>query len=411
MNRTNIESPPLVEKPGSWMRGSSQTSGGSASSGRGPISSDSAASGLAEDRKEEGCFGAAFWSLSSHALLHGVAGALASLLSMFLLYPFDQIRVLLQGQSDLAAGPVGSTSLYSRLLGQTIAASQEVLHTQGIAGFYRGVWATLQTIGISYFIYFFLYNGLKAKIGQMRGTAPQGQQKGRLVDCLSGVVGDMFASCLSGVLNVLLTSPLWVAVMRLRFSKDSGPPRNVWEEMFNIAATEGVQALWSGTWVSLVLVANPIVQFVAYDAFKKAQLRRKAARLYEKDEEAEQVLPPASAATLSAREAFFIGASSKGVSTFLTYPLQMAQTMQRVTAEPGAGGGGGGAGMISLLVSVVRTRGLLALYAGLEAKIWQTVLNGALMFMFYERIVAVVVQFTAIAAPFQPPGSRTAKTL
>lgn len=405
MNRTNIESP--LEKPCPWMRGSSQgSSGGSASSGRGPISSDSAASGLAEDRKEEGCFGAAFWSLSSHALLHGVAGALASLLSMFLLYPFDQIRVLLQGQSDVAAGPVGSASLHSRLLGQTIAAAQEVLQKQGIAGFYRGVWATLQTIGISYFIYFFLYNGLKAKM--QRGTAPQAQQKGRLVDCLSGVVGDMFASCLSGVLNVLITSPLWVAVMRLRFSKDSGPPRNVWEEMFNIAATEGVQALWSGTWVSLVLVANPIVQFVAYDAFKKAQLRRKAARLYEKDEEAEQVLPPASAATLSAREAFVIGASSKGVSTFLTYPLQMAQTMQRVTAEPGAGGG---AGLLSLLISVVRTRGLLALYAGLEAKIWQTVLNGALMFMFYERIVAVVVQCTAIAAPFQPPGSRTAKTL
>merc|ERR1712232_917170 len=97
---------------------------------------------------------------------------MGSLLSMFLLYPFDQIRVLLQGQSDVAAGPMGSASLHSWLLGQTIAAAQEVLQKQGIAGFYRGVWATLQTIGISYFIYFFLYNGLKAKLQREREALP-----------------------------------------------------------------------------------------------------------------------------------------------------------------------------------------------------------------------------------------------
>eukprot|EP00929_Paragymnodinium_shiwhaense_P017117 TRINITY_DN126071_c0_g1_i1.p1 TRINITY_DN126071_c0_g1~~TRINITY_DN126071_c0_g1_i1.p1 ORF type:complete len:370 (-),score=72.07 TRINITY_DN126071_c0_g1_i1:286-1395(-) len=328
-------------------------------------------------------FSATFWALSNNALLHGLAGAVASLVSMFLLYPFDQIRVMLQVQAD-PKGPVGAATMHSWLVGQTLAAAAEILQRQGLAGFYRGVFATLQTIGISYFIYFFLYNALKAYLHR---DSVHGHHRPKFFDGLPNAVIDMLASSLSGVMNVLITSPLWVAVMRLRFAQDGLPPRGVWEEMWHIWSTEGLQALWNGTWCSLILVTNPILNFVAYDVLKRMLLRRRVSKSVDQDLEAE--LQFDANATLTAKEAFLVGAGSKAVSTLLTYPLQMAQTLQRAGGPQGLSGE---VGLFPLLFNVVRSRGFVALFAGLEAKIWQTVLNAALMFMFYERIVAVVAQ-------------------
>ena len=67
--------------------------------------------------------------------------------------------------------------------------------------------------------------------------------------------------------------------------------------------TEGLSALWSSTLPSLILVSNPSIQYMVYEA-----LKRRCAYL---------------GVPLSSGTVFTIGAVSKCVATVLTYPIQV----------------------------------------------------------------------------------------
>ena len=79
-----------------------------------------------------------------------------------------------------------------------------------------------------------------------------------------------------------------------------------------IAQQEGVTSLWNGTIPSLILVSNPAVQFMMYEAIK-----RRLHALCDKQH-------------LSGLVYFFVGAGAKAVATVLTYPLQLVQAKLRV---------------------------------------------------------------------------------
>lgn len=79
-----------------------------------------------------------------------------------------------------------------------------------------------------------------------------------------------------------------------------------------MAQQEGVTSLWNGTIPSLILVSNPAIQFMTYEAIK-----RRLHALCDKQH-------------LSGLVYFFVGAVAKAVATVLTYPLQLVQTKLRV---------------------------------------------------------------------------------
>ncbi|XP_016124985.1 peroxisomal membrane protein PMP34-like [Sinocyclocheilus grahami] len=134
---------------------------------------------------------------------------------------------------------------------------------------------------------------------------------------------------------------------------------------------EGVGALWNGTFPSLLLVLNPAVQFMIYEGLKR-QLMRGVHR------------------ELSSVEVFLIGAIAKAVASTITYPLQTVQSVLRF------GQHGQPAdqskllnslrAVMYLLINRVGKWGVLGLFKGLEAKLLQTVLTAALMFLLYEKI-------------------------
>uniref|UniRef100_A0A1A8HH46 Solute carrier family 25 (Mitochondrial carrier, peroxisomal membrane protein), member 17 n=1 Tax=Nothobranchius korthausae TaxID=1143690 RepID=A0A1A8HH46_9TELE len=95
---------------------------------------------------------------------------------------------------------------------------------------------------------------------------------------------------------------------------------------------------------------------------------------------------------LSSLEVFVIGAIAKAVATAVTYPLQTIQSILRFgqfnkPAEKSKLASSLWA-VKSLLVNRVRRYGMLGLFKGLEAKLLQTVLTAALMFVVYEKITA-----------------------
>ncbi|KAF3846681.1 hypothetical protein F7725_003759 [Dissostichus mawsoni] len=108
-----------------------------------------------------------------------------------------------------------------------------------------------------------------------------------------------------------------------------------------IIRDEGGGALWNGTFPSLLLVMNPAIQFMIYEGLKR-QLRRGVPREFGQFNE------------------------STGESKLLS-------SLRTIKC---------------LLINRVRKFGMLGLFKGLEAKLLQTVLTAALMFLLYEKIAS-----------------------
>lgn len=74
-------------------------------------------------------------------------------------------------------------------------------------------------------------------------------------------------------------------------------------------------ALWNGTGPSLLLVCNPTIQFVVYEALKRKFIQMLKTR------------------DLGTGTLFLIGAMAKAVATLVTYPVQVIQSRMRVRTK------------------------------------------------------------------------------
>ncbi|WAQ96339.1 PM34-like protein [Mya arenaria] len=135
-----------------------------------------------------------------------------------------------------------------------------------------------------------------------------------------------------GVVNVLVTTPLWVVNTRLKLQgahmeteemhENTGSRyKGILDCLIKIVREEGLSALWNGTKPSLVLATNPAIHFMVYEAAS-----------YKKEKKSHSI--------------------------------------------------------IGALSDIMRVSGLTGLYKGMEAKLLQTVLTAALMFMVYEKLAS-----------------------
>ncbi|XP_064866080.1 peroxisomal membrane protein PMP34-like isoform X3 [Oncorhynchus nerka] len=194
----------------------------------------------------------------------------------------------------------------------------------------------------------------------------------------------------AGVVNVLMTTPLWVVNTRLKlqgakFRNADLRPTNysgIMDALVQIIEEEGVGALWNGTFPSLLLVLNPAVQFMIYEGLKR-QMRSLVHR------------------ELLSLEVFLIGA--KAVATTVTYPLQTVQSILRFGQHTQHTGGSplvnSLRSVMHLLINRVRKYDMLGLFKGLEAKLLQTVLTAALMFLLYEKIASSTFRVMGVKRP------------
>ncbi|XP_003738714.1 peroxisomal membrane protein PMP34 [Galendromus occidentalis] len=273
------------------------------------------------------------------SLVHAVSGAVGASVAMSVLYPLDTIRSRLQ----IEEGDVSKS---------TADMFQQIMDEEGVQGLYRGLTPVLQSLICSNFVYFYSFHGLRA-VFNMNNSA------GR----------DLALAAVAGTINVLATTPMWVVNTRMKVNGARHGPRNlrcdyrsIWEGLVDIARNEGLSALWSSTLPSLILVSNPSIQFMVYEALKRRCVYLR--------------IP------LSSGTVFTIGAVSKCVATVLTYPIQLAQSKMRYSNDNRT--------MISVLIYVARNFGVAGLFKGLESKLLQTVSTTALMFMVYEKIAEIV---------------------
>lgn len=246
---------------------------------------------------------------------------------------------------------------------------KEIVLGEGFQSLYRGLGPVLQSLCISNFVYFYAFHCLKALT-----SGVDKKQQSALKDLMLGAI--------AGIINVFTTTPFWVVNTRLRMRDVAGTSEEVnkyYKSLISglryVAKTEGVKGLWSGTIPSLILVSNPSLQFMMYELLKR------------------KVLQYNGGSEISSLKYFFIGAIAKAFATVLTYPLQLVQTKQRHrTKENNAASTSKQAkdhqdiGMIKMMMDILQQQGFKGLFRGMEAKILQTVLTAALMFMAYEKI-------------------------
>uniref|UniRef100_A0A3Q2PJF4 Peroxisomal membrane protein PMP34 n=1 Tax=Fundulus heteroclitus TaxID=8078 RepID=A0A3Q2PJF4_FUNHE len=290
--------------------------------------------------------------LSYETLVHAVAGAMGSVTAMTVFFPLDTAKSRLQVDDK-------------RKSQTTPVILAEIAKEEGFLALYRGWFPVISSLCCSNFVYFYTFNALK----KLAASGPGKPRPGK--DLLMGTV--------AGVVNVILTTPMWVVNTRLklqgvRFRNEDlhqTQYRGIFDAFSQIIADEGVRTLWNGVLPSLVLVLNPAVQFMIYEAMK-----RKAGK---------------GGMKISSAKIFLIGAIAKAIATTATYPLQTIQAILRFGQYKGDGEGGpmgGVSNIFCLFMDRIKKHGFLGLYKGLEAKLLQTVLTAALMFVVYEKITA-----------------------
>ncbi|RLN57995.1 hypothetical protein BBJ29_003399 [Phytophthora kernoviae] len=299
-------------------------------------------------------------------LAHGVAGSAGGMLAMALLYPLDQIKTIMQVESsemgDAELKATVKKSFWTQALAILKANKWQV---------YQGHVSTQVALGGSNFIYFFCFNGLKTQL------LTRLQKQGRQISGNITPVQNLALSCLAGIINVYICAPLWVANMRLK-SKDHAKYSGVIDCLRKVTEEEGLLSLWNGTLASLVLVSNPVIHYVSYERMKIALQKKR------------HTIGPAVVA-LSALDVFVLGALAKSLTTVITYPLQVVQSLMRVQKKPSGSQEERPATLTSCLAQIYTDRGVAGYYAGLQAKLLQTVLTAAISLVTYEKLLAFIL--------------------
>lgn len=146
-------------------------------------------------------------------LLAGLAGGIASTAA---LHPTDLIKVRLQVQ-HVGFGDTGVANPQQRYKG-IVHAAKLIFKEEGVRGFYKGVVPGMTGSGLSWGLYFFFYERLKAKARVL--TAPSaGGDPVKL-----GPAAHMICAMSSGCATVLFTNPVWLVKTRLQLQLATHSP-------------------------------------------------------------------------------------------------------------------------------------------------------------------------------------------
>lgn len=314
------------------------------------------------------------------ALVHAIAGTAGGAAAMSTFYPLDVIRTHMQVAD-------------SRSKLSTIETVKEIVYPKdenkesGIHVLYKGLGPVLIALACSNFIYFYTNQTFKVAVRNITGKKD------------ISTAHNLIVASLAGCVNVLTTCPLWVVSTRLKTQIKKGgnverPYKGMVDGLLRVGREEGVAELWSGTAASLILVSNPTIQWVTYDAVRKIAMRR---------------VNRHGRTSLNSLEIFILGIIAKFVATIITYPLQVAQSLFRSgkhrkainpATQTSAGGKSGPSSnekpkenytnTIDCLIKIFKKDGIAGWYKGLDVKLVQTLLMSAFHTMTYEKIAALI---------------------
>ncbi|XP_074573493.1 peroxisomal adenine nucleotide carrier 1-like [Curcuma longa] len=188
--------------------------------------------------------------LDWESLTEATSGAVGALVSTTALYPLDTCKTKFQAEVQ-SQGQRKYRNL-SDVLWEAISKRQYMSLYQGLGT------KNLQSF-VSQFVYFYSYSYLKRFYLKKSGA--------RSV----GTTANLVVAAAAGVCTVVITQPLDTASSRMQTSA-FGKSKGLWETL-----SEGywIEA-YDGLGISLLLTANPAIQYTVFDQLKQRVLRRQS---------------------------------------------------------------------------------------------------------------------------------------
>ena len=110
----------------------------------------------------------------------------------------------------------------------------------------------------------------------------------------------------------------------------------------------------------MVLVVNPVINFVIYEGLKKYFLKR--------------------GFSMNALQLFLISSVGKFAATIVTYPILTIKVQLQANKQVTD------ASVITQIVEIVKSNGFVALYNGILPKLVQTILYSGFLMITYEKL-------------------------
>jgi len=123
--------------------------------------------------------------------------------------------------------------------------------------------------------------------------------------------------------------------------------------------------IYRGFRTNVILCINPSIEYTVFDQIKRRRRKGK---------------------TLSDSEAFWLGAFSKAVATFFTFPLVRAKVLQQSGLEKFKGMDAN-----SIIVKLIVSDGIGSIFAGMQTQLIKNVIASAIMLSMKERIERTVL--------------------
>lgn len=258
-------------------------------------------------------------------------------------------------------------------------AARKIYAKEGLGNLYTGLAQdTIKTVADS-FLFFLAYGFFRQRrINARYGPARKGGKQ-----VVLPILDELAVGVLAGAFAKLFTTPLANIVARKQTSKISASTRDI---AARIRAEKGIKGFWSGYSASLILTLNPSITFFLNEFLKYS--------LFPRDKRGK----PSAATT------FLLAAISKSAASSITYPISMAKTRAQVTGSstaPSTDNGGKDDSdeglslmppIISNVVSIARTEGIQALYAGLPAEVLKGFFSHGFTMLAKDAVYSIIVQ-------------------
>ena len=178
-----------------------------------------------------------------------------------------------------------------------------------------------------------------------------------------------------------------------RRNEEKAKALGFWTVAKEVYDTSGVAGFYGGLSASLIMVANPALQFAFYETLRQKQQRSSSTSSTSSNNNS----------TISALEAFVLGATAKIGATLATYPMLVIKsrlqvgrrevlgtkknTIKATTDDKNEGEKKEYDGIVDCMKDLYTNEGgFFAFYDGLTTKLSQTALCAALMFSSKEEI-------------------------
>lgn len=207
-------------------------------------------------------------------------------------------------------------------------------------------------------VYYYFYELINKKLIEISG-------KKRL-----SLVSNIIAASFAGSLTAIFSNPIWLINTRNSVEKKKENRHGIIQTLTKIIKEDGFLSLWSGVIPSLILVINPIIQYVCFERIKILIER------YTKK-------------PLNGFIIFILGAFTKLLASFLTYPYLLVRTRLQINNQRN---NQKYKNTLDCIIKIFNDEGISGFYSGLSLKLLHSVITTALLFLIKEESLHYVVK-------------------